>query len=274
MGIKTVADTVAWLRGFGYLERARPSVAERAAAISDMQRVYGLKTDGVAGPITKRAMGLFRCACTDQHLRRRDRQAIQVDEKHCKWEKRELTYAIGKSFRLGSSEDLSRQILRDGFTVYEKLIDLKFTETSDWRTADICIGRGKGARWDFDGPGNVLAWAELPCHATDAQLLSMFDEQEPWNLRTTGPGVIMQAVWLHELGHLLGLDHSDSPDDLLAPYYNPQIILPQPGDVARLQKLYGQPQERPDTVAGVPAGEYSGRIAVRATGEISIKLDI
>ena len=93
MGIKTAGDVIAWLRGFGYLDRARPPAAERSAAISDMQQVYGLKTDGIAGPITKRAMGLFRCACTDRHLRR-NRKAVQVDESHCKWEKRELTLSL------------------------------------------------------------------------------------------------------------------------------------------------------------------------------------
>ncbi len=127
----------------------------------------------------------------------------------------------------------------------------------------------------------MLAWAELPCEATDVQLLSMFDDQEPWNLSTTGAGVIMMAVWLHELGHLLGLDHSANAKDLMAPYYNPTVLYPQAGDRARLAKVYGveaAPAVEPTTpvegVPGIPFGVYKidGTMVLRENGGIVVDL--
>ena len=263
MGVDTPQKTIQWLHHFGYLATDRPSGYEHDDAVAKMQRVYGLVEDGVAGPITRKAMGLFRCAVTD-HALPANRQGIQVDDQHCRWEKDVITYAIGDKFRLGNDRQASLEILRQGFDVYAPLTGRTFVEIDDWFSADIRIGLGRGRKWDFDGPGNVLAWAELSCEAGDAQLLAMFDDSEPWNLKTKGAGIIMQAVWLHELGHLLGLYHSEDEDDLMAPYYNPQIILPQAGDTDRLRNLYFPTVPAPPVtppaeggVSGFPYGTYN-----------------
>ncbi len=126
----------------------------------------------------------------------------------------------------------------------------------------------------------MLAWAELPCDAEDDKLISMFDDSEPWNTDTKGPGIIMQAVWLHELGHLMGLFHSDSRDDLMAPYYNPQIITLQPGDIARLKKLYRGTEEEapaapePKAPEGLQPGAYKAEatIVVRDNRDVVVSL--
>jgi len=241
MPVDSPQKTVAWLHHFGYLDTEHPTVYEFDEAILSMQRVYGLVEDSIAGPVTRRAMGLFRCAHGDHALR----QGMRVDKDHCRWEKDEITYSIGSKFRLAGQVKAGKDIIREGFKLYEGLTGKTFTEIRDWHEADIRVGRGRGRKWDFDGPGNVLAWAELPCRAGDQQLLSMFDDTEPWNLREAGPGVIMKAVWLHELGHLMGLDHSDDPSDLMAPYYNPQVITPQEGDRARLARVYGLETDEP-----------------------------
>ena len=47
---------------------------------------------------------------------------------------------------------------------------------------------------------------------------------------------------VHELGHSLGLGHSDVQDAIMAPYYagyKPQLRLHQ-NDIERIQKIYGQ----------------------------------
>jgi len=270
MPIDTPQKTIAWLHHFGYLLSRYPTADEFDKAIVQMQKIYGLVEDAIAGPVTRRAMGLFRCARGDGPLR----QPVRVDGNHCKWEKDTITYSIGSKFRLAGQVEKSKNIVREGFTYYEALTGKTFVEINNWNEADIRVGRGRGSRWDFDGPGNVLAWAELPCRAGDPQLLSMFDDTEPWNLRESGPGVIMRAVWLHELGHLMGLEHSADPADLMAPYYNPQVIYPQEGDKARLARVYGlEETPTPAPNASEPCAPAFPEGPFDVTGTVTINLD-
>jgi hypothetical protein len=266
--IKTYKQTVDWLHRFGYLNGWQPTECEHDAAVAQMQKVYGLITDGVAGPLTRHAMGQCRCGCTD-------RQTIRVDDKHCKWKKQELTFAIQNRLALvGQDQITTAKIIRDGFKLYEPLTGLTFTETANWNSADIRIGKGAGRRYGFDGPGNILAWAEMPAWDDDVYLYSFFDASEPWNLRREGYGIIAAAVWQHELGHLLGLDHSENPGDLMAPIYNPQIIDPQAGDRLRLATVYGVSQTPQMPEPGIPVGSYhvSGMITVEDSGGIDLRL--
>lgn len=277
MAIETAEQTVKWLKHYGYLATEHPTHHEHDEAVARMQQVYGLVQDGVAGPVTRRAMGLFRCARSDHSLVRSDRKAITIDDKHCRWQKSVLTYAIGGQFQLAGNRNRSLEILREGFNVYEPLTGLRFFEHNNWNESDIRIGRGRGSKWDFDGPGNVLAWAQMPCAETDVPLLSMFDDSEPWNLKLSGPGVLMMAVWLHELGHLLGLDHSDDENDLMAPYYNPQIIYPQLGDKRRLARIYElatEPTDTPNPMPGLPYGPYQGDASVILREDGGMLVDI
>nr|GEW01385.1 metallopeptidase, catalytic domain-containing protein [Tanacetum cinerariifolium] len=65
---------------------------------------------------------------------------------------------------------------------------------------------------DFDGPNGILAHAFSP---TDGRL--HFDADETWSV---GPGPVpnvtdFKSVALHEIGHLLGLGHSQYQDAVM-----------------------------------------------------------
>jgi hypothetical protein len=271
-----------WLKWFGYIASEDASEAEQTMAIAAMQKVYGLTIDGDAGPITRSAMKLFRCSRPDRAmLHATNTRAVTTPLDTCRWRKTEVTFAIAKSFRLGGDVNECRRIIRYGFKLYEPLTGLRFAEISSTTRADIVVSQGASKKDEFDGPGNVLAWAEMPCGDDHGQLRVKFDESEPWNLKSSGPGIILISVWLHELGHLLGLDHSPNAADLMAPFYNAQIQEPQSNDVARLAALYNvtaPPPKLPPTapsVPGLPYGLYSiaGTMVLRDDGGVALSLD-
>ena len=45
-------------------------------------------------------------------------------------------------------------------------------------------------------------------------------------------------VCLHEIGHVLGLTHSKTLDDVMAPFYSKEKVALKEGDIARCKKIY------------------------------------
>jgi len=235
-----------WLLQFGYADTLEPSQEETIEAVKRMQQVYGLKEDGVVGPITNRAMGLFRCGHTDRYM-------MRVDERNCKWRKDTIEYYCSPNFRLpGISTKKSIEIIRQAADSWENICGLTI-KTGKYRSqADVIVDTGAGSKYYFDGPGNVLAWAEMPCAEYDTDLDMCFDEAEPWSANLAKkPGVLALAVATHEWGHILGLDHSRDSGDLMAPYYNPAVFLPQQGDTRVAEKLYGKSKKEGEVTLNV-----------------------
>lgn len=236
--MRTKQEVIDWLVEFGYLTDDRPEPEDYDTALRSMQERYGLKPDGDFGPITNQAMGIWRCGCTDALA---FRVAGSTD---CKWRKSSITYYHSPNLRLpGLSTSQTREVMDKGAEYWNVVAGIKIARNNYRSKADVVIGVGRGRTYHFDGKGNTLAWAELPCSNQDETLTMMFDYDEPWspNLRVK-PGVLATAVAAHEWGHILGLDHSKDSADLMAPFYNPQVQMPQEGDVARVQRLYGKPQ--------------------------------
>lgn len=233
--MRTKNESIQWLHKFGYLDSKNPDSREYDTALRSMQQVYGLKQDAILGPLTNRSMGMFRCGL-------RDVKAVKVaGGTDCRWLKNELTYYRSSAFRFSQlSASTSVKIIDTAFQIWQQYVPLNLTRTTSRGSADILFDYGRGARYGFDGVGNVLAWAEMPCEDRDVALQTMYDADEPWseNLKVRS-GVLALAVVVHEIGHLLGLDHSEDASDIMAPFYNPQIAEPQRGDIIRVQDLYG-----------------------------------
>ncbi|MEO8368749.1 MAG: matrixin family metalloprotease [Candidatus Solibacter sp.] len=106
------------------------------------------------------------------------------------------------------------------------------------RTFDISFLRGAhGDGYAFDGPGGSLAHTFYPNPPNPEPIAGdlHLDWSEPWR---TGATVDLFSVVLHEVGHALGLGHSDRPGAVMYPYYKLTAALTD-DDIAGIQALYG-----------------------------------
>jgi matrix metalloproteinase-14 (membrane-inserted) len=76
------------------------------------------------------------------------------------------------------------------------------------------LRRSHGDDDPFDGEGGTLAHAFFLVYVGDVH----FDDEEDWTVNTfRGTSLLMSTS--HELGHSLGLSHSDVKSSLMAPFY-------------------------------------------------------
>ncbi len=166
------------------------------------------------------------------------------------WGKTNLTYYfINGTGKINGN--IERDLIRSAFALWADETPLTFNEVTDPAQADILVGWAEGEHGDgdsFDGPGDVLAHASYPNPYANRQVFLHFDDSERW-INSETQNVDLLTVAAHEIGHNLGLDHSNNPNALMYPSYSaPHRFLGQ-DDIAGVQSLYGlaaQPPESPE----------------------------
>ena len=118
------------------------------------------------------------------------------------------------------------------------MTDLTFSEVCNTCKADITVDfspTDHGDDYPFDGPGGVLGHAFFP---DDGRL--HFDEAEEFTENSTR-GINLGIVATHEIGHILGLDHSFVKDAVMYPYYGGFTLnfTLTTDDILGIQSLYG-----------------------------------
>uniref|UniRef100_A0A3B4ATL4 Peptidase metallopeptidase domain-containing protein n=1 Tax=Periophthalmus magnuspinnatus TaxID=409849 RepID=A0A3B4ATL4_9GOBI len=207
--------------------------------IREMQHFFGLSETGLLDHQTLDTMKEARCGVPDV-------DNFNFYPNKPRWKNNTITYMIARYTPDMRKDDVDKSF-RLAFKMWSDASPLRFVQVERGK-ADIILTFARGFHGDFfpfDGPKGVLAHAFQPGSGIGGDI--HFDEDETW---TTGShGYSLFAVAAHELGHSLGLTHSQDPSAIMYPNYrrrsNKQYSLSK-DDILGIQTLYGKPTERAD----------------------------
>lgn len=250
---ESIGNAREFLNRLGYISPAAAPALEAMTTFDDglskavlkYQQFHGLKATGVIDEETRKVMEMPRCGVADLE-NGEEPHSLEVEkfvESGGKWDRDKLFYQFinGTNDLPGDSE---RDIVRQAFDVWAAVIPLTFTEFSGSGVAEFLISWVTGEHGDgnpFDGPGHTLAHAYFPPPINPHPGLAgdvHFDDAETWATSHGGGNIDLLSVAIHELGHALGLRHSNVPEAIMYPTYSGIKRDLANDDITGIQSIY------------------------------------
>lgn len=237
-----------YLRQYHYLSNTRSGNHDSTTAIKNFQKFFGLEQTGVLDDATLMQMRKPRCGVPDIDVGGGRHKRYST---HGKWSKTDLKYY--QEFGNDMSHADQMRIITRAFKYWSDVAPrLKFTRMNDRGQADFWLSFGrkthsgvKGERQckiPFDGQGNVLAHAYFPpdgrIHFDDDERYSEFGRSTGWWFKKKHSwGLLWVAV--HEIGHALGLRHSNVKGSVMWPTASKGTPKLHQDDIKGIRSLYG-----------------------------------
>ena len=237
---------------FGYL--AEGSFIEgtldeaTSQALSVFQRRNALVRTGVLDADTRDAMTTARCGIPDS--------SAAGFSTRCAWNRMTLSFAFGPGTPdTGGAAEFGA--VRRAFATWAAARPFVFSEVTPQDDPDILIDWRNANDPDLSMVGGILAHADFPpeCGVVTDTLpkpVHFDDSEHRWAIGAVPGDFDVETVALHEIGHILGLEHSDVNGAVMFPSVSSNFTLRalQPDDRAGIEELYPEPPAAPDEPGG------------------------
>jgi predicted Zn-dependent protease len=152
----------------------------------------------------------------------------------------------------GLSASTVKEVIQEALGLWAKYVPIKFTEVAD-SGVDNTTGQSYNASGSadirisslfIDGPNGTLAYTYYPYSTTDGLAGDVFfDNSDKWATNPSN-GIDLLEVATHELGHALGLAHSQNSSAIMYAYYGGRFSGLGTGyltqdDISGIQSIYG-----------------------------------
>ena len=232
-----------YLRRYGYLKpdaacEPRTLCKSTSGVLQEFQKFFRVDPTGEFDERTRTAMSAPRCGIPDFS----ELEARTIGP----WDHGDLTFAFGNSTSQAVGDNAARSAIRSAFETWaETTAQLSFEETDPDGSPDIRVEWRVAADPDHSMVGGVLAHADFPpgfsIIVSGRPLPLHFDDTEhPWVVGAVVNSFDIETVALHEIGHCLGILHSNVAGSVMFPTISSNFTLrdPQPDDLVAVRRLY------------------------------------
>ncbi len=123
------------------------------------------------------------------------------------------------------------------FAAWENVADIRFQLVPDSGSVDIRLGWG-----NIDGGGGILGQTTVPSFGALSDVVIILDVDEDWFLNGDAPpeNIDFSATVTHQIGHAIGIGHSQKSQALMNATYSRTILDLQNDDKDAAIEIYGE----------------------------------